>query len=69
MIHLKRRNFLSTQVIQLSYLPRLSTRVIGPSSPPGFFALVIRLGYPGYLMLPNLTNHFNKLSDGDLQCE
>ena len=22
-----------------------------------------------YLMLPNLTNHFIKLSDGDLQCE
>ena len=27
-------------------------------------------GYPsGYLMLPNLTNQFIKLSDGDLQCE
>ena len=24
---------------------------------------------PGYLMLPNLTNQFIKLSDGDLQCE
>ena len=29
--------------------------------PPGYL--------PGYLMLPNLTNHFIKLSDGDLQCE
>ena len=27
-------------------------------------------GYPpGYLMLPNLTNQFIKLSSGDLQCE
>ena len=27
-------------------------------------------GYPsGYLMLPNLTNQFIKLSDGDIQCE
>ena len=33
-----------------------------PSYPPP--------GYPpGYLMLPNLTNQFIKLSDGDLQCE
>ena len=29
--------------------------------PPGYL--------PSYLMLPNLTNHFIKLSDGDLQCE
>ena len=36
-----------------------------PGYPPGY-----PLGYPpGYLMLPNLTNQFIKLSDGDLQCE
>ena len=42
------------------YLPRYP-----PGYPPGY-----PLGYPpGYLMLPNLTNQFIKLSDGDLQCE
>ena len=33
-----------------------------PGYPPSGFP-------PGYLMLPNLTNQFIKLSDGNLQCE
>ena len=43
----------------------------GGPPPPGYPPLSYPPpGYlPGYLMLPNLTNHFIKLSDGDLQCE
>ena len=41
---------------------------------PFFYPPVYPPGYPssypqGYLMLPNLTNQFIKLSNGDLQCE
>ena len=43
------------------------------SCPPGYppsYLLGYLLGYPSsYLMLPNLTNQFIKLSDGDLLCE
>ena len=48
---------LSARVIRLGYPPRLSTQVVRP----GYLS--------SYLMLPNLTNHFIKLSDSDLQCE
>ena len=40
---------------------------------PGYLTRDLPGGLPsdllGYLMLPNLTNQFIKLSDGDLQCE
>ena len=71
-LFLKRCNFLSSQVIHLGY-PRyplgLSARLICLGYPPRLFARVIWGYSSSYLMLPNLTNHFNKLSNGDLQCE
>ena len=76
---LKRHNFfsftsfyLSTQLsarLSAQLSARLSTSVIRPSYPPGLSARVIWGYSSSYLMLSNLTNHFNKLSNGDLQCE
>ena len=40
-----------------------------PFSPPPSGYPPLSYPPPNYLMLPNLTNHFIKLSDGDLQCE
>ena len=44
------------------FLSRLLKKTLPPGHPPPSYL-------PGYLMLPNLTNQFIKLSDGDLQCE
>ena len=65
---------LSIWVICLGYPSELSVWVIHSGYPFGLSVQVIRLGYlpsysSSYLMLPNLTNQFIKLSNGDLQCE
>ena len=45
----------------------LKNATLPPGHPPPSYPPP---GYPpGYLMLPNLTNQFIKLSDGDLQCK
>ena len=60
--HLKRHNFFSFTSA------RLSTRLYAWLS-AGLSARLSTQLSAWFLMLPNLTNHYIKLSDGDLQCE
>ena len=62
---LKRHNFLWFTSVSFTTLlpgyPPSDSPGDSPGDPPG--------DSPGHLMLPNLTNQFIKLSDGDLQCK
>ena len=74
----KEKHFTSYFSLASFFKMTLSARVIRPGYLTGLSAPVIRPGYPppvihpgpgylsSYLMLPNLSNHFIKLSDGDL---
>ena len=59
---LKRRNWWNFFSFTSASYPPVYSPSYPPSYPPGY-----QPGYP--VTLPNLTNQFIKLSDGDLQCE
>ena len=58
--------FVKKSILPPIFLSRLFLKRCNLSYPPGCYLP----GYPpDYLMLPNLTKQFIKLSDGDLQWE